>query len=243
MWPEGYPRNIPGRMAKGFGFDAEPRYINYNERRKRIMLKSIAVAAVVAGTVVMSAGVSADEGATCVVDGGSTGWLFSSEAGTVTLAEVIVPDGWRASVSVTVENNVGDVDAPYHDATLSVGFASFAVERDGQGRMWSESVTVPAGSTPVVLSSSDGWSAAYTVTVSGCELVPMIETTPDTTDPEPVLSPGPTLTIPKPVEASSAPVTVAPLESLPVTGAGTWVIAAAGVGMVVAGFALVRRTN
>ena len=80
------------------------------------MLKSIAVAAVVAGTAVMSAGVSADEGATCVVDGGSTGWLFSSEAGTVTLAEVIVPDGWRASVSVTVENNVGDVDEPYHDA-------------------------------------------------------------------------------------------------------------------------------
>lgn len=205
------------------------------------MLKCVVVAAVIVGTVAVSAGVSADTGS-CVVDGGTVGWLYSSEAGTVELASVSVPDGWRATVTVAVENNVGDVDAPYHDATVTVGSAVFPVERDGQGRMWSETATVAAGATPVVLSSSDGWSAAYTVSVAGCEAVPMIETAPEL---EPMLSPGPTIDEPKPVETSSSPVTspVERLESLPVTGAGTLLVALVGLSMMLAGVALTMKAD
>ena len=79
-----------------------------------------------------------------------------------------VPEGWVFDVLVTVDNNVGEVDQPYHMGFIHVGEHFAPIEREDQGDIHTELFTITEGSNEVRFISEDGYSATITVEVVGC---------------------------------------------------------------------------
>ena len=100
------------------------------------------------------------------------GWIYGSGpfSGSLTYPEGSVGP---STVTIRVINNVGDVDNPYHNTVVTVGDQSVPVEREGQGRDYSVTVTISdiSGSVPVTVSSTDGISSRVKVK-GNCEFPP-----------------------------------------------------------------------
>jgi hypothetical protein len=100
-------------------------------------------------------------------------WQYSTTGTSYQIASWTAPSGYTlVKADVTVENNVGDVENPYHNANLVINGLVFPIERDGQGRAYSFSTPLSGTTLNAAVTSTDGWSSKVTIKTTKCKTAP-----------------------------------------------------------------------